>query len=407
MLPSPTMPTPYRAIPLCLLLACLPLTACHRPASGQFNRDPVSSPANKQEVDRRTLELANAPKDETQTSTANKAVVESELVQVPTLTREKSAAPPAEYRIGPRDELMIAVAPHENAGLATGGESGGGNQYSSLGTSARTGRTVVHDDGNIQVQGIGNFKATGLTITELSDALQREYVKIGIKEPEVIIEIQAYKSQTVYLSGQFGKPGPMNLERQTDMLQLISMAGNPNPSANIRGAYVQRKAQDGKYKMLPLDLYSLLEEGDLSQNIWVHPGDFIYIPDNSKQQVYLLGNIGRVGPLSLHKDGSLNLVQAVVEAGGLRSFGSDWHSIRIIRSHSATRGEFIVVDYQKIIDGEAMPFQLQAGDVVYFPSSRLGDWNEALNAIGPSLGIVGQGMTPFVQMKVLQQTFKN
>lgn len=405
------MSIPSRAIPLCLLIACLPLGACQRPVSGQFNRGPLSSPANRQEVDRRTLEIANTPRDDTRASTANKAVVESELVQVPTLSREKSAATPAEYVIGPRDELMIAVAPHENAGLASGdggpGSTGGAaNQYSSLGTSNRTGKTVVHDDGNIQVQGIGNFKAQGLTITELSDALRKEYVKIGIKEPEVIIEIQAYKSQMVYLSGQFGKPGPMALERQTDMLQLISMAGNPNANANIRGAYVQRKDKDGKYKMLPLDLYSLLEEGDLSQNIWVHPGDFIYIPDNSKQMVYMLGNIGKVGPLALHKDGSLNLAQAVVEAGGLRSFGNDWHSIRIIRSHSATHGEFIVVDYQKIVDGEAMPFQLQAGDVVYFPSSRLGDWNEALGAIGPSLNIVGQAMTPFVQMKVLQQTFK-
>lgn len=387
------MPTPFfRPVQACLLATCAALAACSRPAYGEFNQP---HPAGAKRAAQST-QGAVTPSD-------NNGVIEAHLEQVQTMTRDTTEAPPEEYVIGPRDELMIEVAPHEMAGTPSVGTD---KASATIGTSSRTGRTVVHDDGNIQLLGVGDFKAAGLTVTQLADALKKEYTKV-IKDPEVIIEIQSYRSQIAYLGGQFAKPGPMPLERRTDMLQLISMAGNPAPNANVRGAYVQRKSKDGRYKMLPVDLYSLLEEGDITQNIWILPNDFIYIPDNSKQVVYMLGNINKVGPLNLHKDGSLTLVQAVVESGGVRSFGTDWNKVRIIRSHTPTRGEFIVVDYQKMVDGEVMPFQLQAGDVVYFANTRLGDWNEALNAIQPSLQLVGNVLQPFVQLKVLEQTFKN
>jgi len=149
----------------------------------------------------------------------------------------------------------------------------------------------------------------------------------------------------------------------------------------------------------------LLDEGDFSQNIWVNPGDCIYLPDNSKNQVWFLGKISRAIPF--HKDNTLSLMQAVSEAGGVAAFGTDWNRFRIIRSLTPTRGEFIVVNYQKIVDGEAMDFALQPGDIVFIPNSRLGDWNEALGAIGPSLGVIGQALTPFVQFQIMKQTFKN
>lgn len=391
------MPTsPATATSSCLLAACLTLAACHRPAYGEFNQSPS---------DHRIA--AASARENTATATVGTtdsgAVEEAEFVQVPTLTRETDPAPPAEYTIGPRDELMIEVAPHESAGVSVG--AGASAPSASMGTGSRTGNTVVHDDGTIQLLGVGTFHAAGRTITQLSEDLKKEYAKV-INNPEVLIEIRSYKSQIAYLSGQFGKPGPMFLDHRTDMLQLISLAGNPSPNANLRGAYVMRKDKGDKYRMLNVDLYSLLEEGDISQNIWIHPNDFLYIPDNSKQVVYFLGNIGRPGPMQMKPDGTLSLQVAVAMAGGVRSFGTDWNRFRIIRSLTPTRGEFIVVNYQKILDGEAADFQLRAGDVVYIANSRLGDWNEALGAISPSFGLIGQAMTPFVQMKVLQQTFK-
>ncbi len=389
------MPTPPASsfASLRLFFLCATLGACSRPSYGPFNAPPshggLASTANP--------------------TTTHGAVEEFETVQVPTLTRETDVVPAAEYTIGPRDELMIEVAPHDNAGLPQSqinGGGGGGNANANIGTGGRAGATTVHDDGTIQILGIGTFRAAGLTPTQLSDELKKKYAAV-IVDPEVLVEIKAYKSQIVYLSGQFGKPGPLYLDRRTDMLQLIAQAGNPTAAANLRGAYVVRKNREGKSQILNVDLYSLLEEGNFSQNIWIHPDDFLYIPDNSKQVVVVLGNVGRPGPIQLEKDNTLSLTKAMALAGDVKQFGTDWEKFRIIRPISPTRGEFIVVNYQKIRDGEVMDFQLKAGDVVYVANTRLGDWNAALAEIQPSLQLVGNVLQPFVQLKVLQQSFKN
>jgi len=80
--------------------------------------------------------------------------------------------------------------------------------------------------------------------------------------------------------------------------------------------------------------------------------------------------------------GGLTLPQAIATAE-LRDTGHDYRYIRIIRSLSTTRGELMVVDFDKILRGEAMPLILQQGDVVYVPKSGLGNWNDAINEILP------------------------
>jgi polysaccharide export outer membrane protein len=77
--------------------------------------------------------------------------------------------------------------------------------------------------------------------------------------------------------------------------------------------------------------------------------------------------------------------------------------VRIIRSYSATRGELMVVDFEKIMRGDALPLALRNGDIVYVPKSHLGDWNDAINEILPSLQAISAILQPFVQIKYLNQ----
>jgi polysaccharide export outer membrane protein len=77
--------------------------------------------------------------------------------------------------------------------------------------------------------------------------------------------------------------------------------------------------------------------------------------------------------------------------------------VRIIRSLSATQGELIVVDFEKILQGDALPFPLRDGDIIYVPKNRFGNWNDALAEIIPSLNTVSAVLQPFVQIKYLQK----
>ena len=56
--------------------------------------------------------------------------------------------------------------------------------------------------------------------------------------------------------------------------------------ADLRHSFVMRQGQS-----LPVDFYRLLREGDTSQNIYLQPDDFVYVPSALSQQVYVLGAV--------------------------------------------------------------------------------------------------------------------
>ena len=63
----------------------------------------------------------------------------------------------------------------------------------------------------------------------------------------------------------------------------------------------------------------------------------------------------------------------------------------------------MVVDYDLVLRGEALPLQLAEGDIVYVPKSGFGTWNDVIADILPSLQTVGAILQPFVSIKFLRQ----
>ena len=45
-----------------------------------------------------------------------------------------------------------------------------------------------------------------------------------------------------------------------------------------------------------------------------------------------------------------------------------------------------------------MPLPLAAGDIVYIPKSRLGNWNDTLREILPTIEVIGGVVSPFAQI---------
>lgn len=117
------------------------------------------------------------------------------------------------------------------------------------------------------------------------------------------------------------------------------------------------------------------------------------------KQVFVFGAVKKPGPVPMMPAG-LTLAQAIATAE-LRDAGHDFHHVRIIRSLSATRGELIVVDFERILRGDTMPFPLKDGDIVYVPKNAFGSWNDAIAEMLPSLQFVSSVLQPFVQVKYL------
>lgn len=300
------------------------------------------------------------------------------------------------YRVGPGDSVLVAVYGHPELSIA----QYAGNSMGSGG--ARLAGLIIDNDGSIQFPLIGSVRVAGKTSDEMRKFLEQE-LAVYVKEPKVTVQVLFNGSIRYHLLGQFSEPGLKFSDRPVRLLEAISLGGSVVlERASLRTAYVAREG-----RRLPIDFRRLIIEGDLKQNIKLKTGDIVIIPDKSSEQAFVFGAAtsgnarGGVVPFV---NGRLTLLQALAYVGfGYRDHAQGkLSSTHVLRSAGA-RGEHFIVDAEKILDGEAGPFELAPGDVVFVPPTAMTNWNEALAQLLPTLQTVSGLLTPFVQIKYLSE----
>lgn len=313
------------------------------------------------------------------TISTTSAIVTAERVSLPPLQDE---APPAnEYRVGMGDSLYINVQGQPQLGSPV------------TTTGSRVTGSRVDGNGEIHLPMIGSVVVNDLSLAEIQRVLEERFSSF-LNKPWVVVEVAEYRSQPLFLLGQFRTPGTYYLDRPYTLLQGISLAGGLVDAANLRSARLIRAG-----KTLPVDLYSALQEGNAGQNIWLKAGDTIFVPDDKNQNVFVFGAVKRPGAVVM-PNGQLNLAQALATAD-INQIRGEGQLVRIIRSRSATQGELLVIDFGKELRGETISFPLLAGDIIYVPRSAIGTWNEVLVEILPSLQTISAILQPFVSIKYL------
>ena len=290
-----------------------------------------------------------------------------------------------DYQIGVGDVLSVVVYARPDL------SSGGGLAAAANGPKG----SRVDGAGNISLPLIGAVNVAGMTVSAIRDKVEAALRKY-VQDPSVVIEVAEYHSKPIYLMGQFRTPGVFYMDRPMTFLQGISLGNGFDVSANLRGVRLLRDQ-----KIAPVDIYSLILDGRIEQNVWLKPGDTVFVPDNRTQNVFVFGSVNRPGPIPMPQ-GRMNLLEAIATADP-RSVGSDVENVRIIRSLTTTSGELLVVDLARIRRGETLPFQLMEGDVVYVPKHIFGTWNDALAEILPTLQAISAVLQPFVNIKYLMQ----
>jgi len=285
-----------------------------------------------------------------------------------------------DYQIGCGDVLSINV--YARPDLSTGGTISGVLKGSR-----------VDGSGNINLPLIGAVPAVGLTVGALRDKVEAA-LRRYLQEPSVAVEVAEYRSKPIYLMGQFRTPGVYYLDRPMTFLQGLTLGNGFDPTANLRGVRLLRDR-----KIAPVDVYSLIMDGRIEQNVWLRAGDTVFIPDNRTQNVFVFGAVNKPGPQPMLQ-GRLNILEAIAAADP-RTVGLDLQNVRIIRSLTTTSGELLVVNVEKIRRGETLTMQLLEGDVVYIPKNSFGGWNDVIAEMLPSLQAVSALLQPFVSIKYL------
>lgn len=138
-----------------------------------------------------------------------------------------------------------------------------------------SGSLLVRPDGMISLPLLGDIKAAGKTPLQLADEVTAKLKKY-IQDPNVTVTVQGINSKKVYLMGEVGKTGPLELTPGMTLLQAIATAGGLSPFANAKKIYILRTV-DGKQQKIPVQ-YKQALRGDGSVNLPLNPGDTIVVP---------------------------------------------------------------------------------------------------------------------------------
>jgi polysaccharide export outer membrane protein len=297
------------------------LTACKSTPSARF--DPRANPANQSAS--LTFESESAP-----------ATPGADLLQQPT----------DHFKLGPGDKLDIEI----------------------MGETGSRAETFVTPDGKIYFDLLPGLDVNGITTITLKQQLESGLSKF-YKHPQVSVNLVDVSSQRVSVLGRVNQPGIYPLKRPLRVLDAVSLAGGLFASesngtteelADLQHSFLVRKGQ-----MMPVDFQKLIQQGDLSQNIYLQPDDFIYLPSSLSNEVYVLGAVNEPRPVGFMNE--MNLLAALSRGLGLRP-DADLSRVSIIRG-SLTDPKIATVDARAVVTGNAKDIKLEPGDIIFVPGA--------------------------------------
>ena len=239
--------------------------------------------------------------------------------------------PSLEYMVGSQDRLSITVVDEPNL----------------------TRVVTVGGDGSFDYPFIGQVKAGGLTIRAIQQDVTSRLKERYLKNPQVSIEVESYRSQVVYVWGQVKMPGAVTLMGNISLTEALAKAGSPTPDA---GSYIEinrrpRSAAADPAAKPAAERVNMSElQNGRAQNILLADGDTVFVP--KAEMFFVTGYVKNGGPF-LHHEG-MTVSKALSMAGGVSEKGSR-NRIRITRT----------IDGREVqIKDVRLEFFVQPGDAI-------------------------------------------
>lgn len=282
----------------------------------------------------------------------------------------------APYAIGGGDVLNIVVWDHPELAIIPAGSSSTADA-SSL-TSVGNGYNVS-PDGLIQFPYVGKVKLGGMTEYQARDLLTERLAKY-IKDPQVTVRIQSYRSGRVYIDGEVRIPGlqPIN-DLPMTLPEAINRAGGFTATADRSRVAISR---DGN--TTPINFQQLTALGINPNQILLRRGDLLHVHHRDESKVFVMGEVTR--PLAQQlRNGRLTLNEALGEAGGVNTISGDPRQIYVVRGTAQGQSEIFHLDASSpMAYALAEGFELRPHDVVYVDPVPLVRWNRVISLILPS-----------------------
>ncbi|MFK2874972.1 polysaccharide biosynthesis/export family protein [Dyella lipolytica] len=283
---------------------------------------------------------------------------------------------PEPYRIGPGDTLFITVWDHPEL------TSPAGAQQQSL----PNGR-LVRSDGTLFYPYIGALNVGGMTIEDLRLALTAKLAKF-VEKPQVDVNVVGYNSQHVTFQGAFMKTDPQTITAVPLTLgQAIGLATINPDQANLSDLTLSRDGHD-----YHLDLTALNHGHGAAKDIYLKPGDHIFLPYNDTKEVYVMGEVIRPMAVGFRTVTDLSLTQALGRAGGLNPVTSNGKEVYVIRGANDLQNAPAKVFQLDARSPSAFAlgdeFRVEPGDVVFVGAAGITRWNRVLSQLLPAASLL-------------------
>ncbi len=274
------------------------------------------------------------------------------------IAERATATPEKTYEIGPGDLIEVTV----------------------FGLPEMNRKVRVDTEGLIQLPLIDSVQVAHKSEVQVSREIAQLLTKF-IREPQVTVFVQEYKSQQVAVTGSVAKPGlyALTRERRT-ILDMTSEAGGLTRDAGAIVEFIPARPGElaptspialsnrtggppSDRRGISLQLDELMRGGG-SLNMAVIPGDVIYVPEAGSFTIE--GWIDKPGTYLITRNAS---VLAALSAGGGPLLPAQLSQVELLRkpeAPSASR-DVTIVDLTAIRAGKQPDVELRSGDIIRVP----------------------------------------
>lgn len=299
-----------------------------------------------------------------------------------------------EYVLGPGDVMAITDTSEDKAAVQT---------------------VPILPDGTAVTTYTGVIQASGLTLREMNELINSQANKWYVN-PHLMVNLAKQRPTQIYLLGEVDHPGLYSVGGDSGMMAptggnddsaegaltgagggggggsagmggaltftlsaALQMAGGLKETADVRHLRVTRLAPKQTFQV---DLWKLMIDGDVSEDLTLQPGDVIYVPKGGadfdsedlgrlasvSKKVRIFGAVKAPGLLTLAPDD--DLMNAIAKAGGFSDNAVKKYIILARTNHDGTVTSEKINFKKGFKDGHAeIRTKVRSGDLIVVKQS--------------------------------------
>jgi len=228
---------------------------------------------------------------------------------------------------------------------------------------ALSGKFTVEADLTFTFPLLGRVRAGGLTLREVESQLQAKLVEGGFfKEPQIMVSIEQYKSQKVFIVGEVRSPGAYALSGDMRLVEALALAGSTLPTAAGEVVIVPAGAEsmvvlpasvdEAEASGVPVVRVNLreLQNGAFQQNVQLAGGDTVFVL--KAENIYVFGQVKNPGAYPLQQDVT-TVLQGLALAGGVTDRGAT-SRVEIVRTVNGEQKKMKVKLDETLLPGDTI-----------------------------------------------------